>query len=48
MPAINPDTTLESAKAHLSLQRELAIILKNDPVTYLKKSGIILANFYNI
>ncbi|WP_342219597.1 hypothetical protein [Rickettsiella endosymbiont of Miltochrista miniata] len=45
MPALNPYTALESAKAHLSLQRELAIILKNDPVTYLKKSGIILANF---
>ncbi|MEN9450905.1 MAG: hypothetical protein RJA83_1523 [Pseudomonadota bacterium] len=45
MPAINTYTALESAKAHLNLQRELAIILKNDPVTYLKKSGIILANF---
>ena len=45
MPAINPDTTLESAKAHLSLQRELEKKKKNDPVTYLKKSGIILANF---
>ncbi len=45
MPAINPDTTLESAKAHLILQRELALILQTDPVTSLKNSGITLARF---
>lgn len=45
MPAINPDTTLKFAEAHLKLQRKLALILQTDPVTSLKKSGIILANF---
>lgn len=46
MPAINHAiTALETEYRHILLQRELAIILKNDPVAYIKKRHIMLGKF---